>query len=240
MLKCNNINVKNILCDVSFEVKRGSFTSIIGKNGSGKTTLANCIASQRKYGGSISLGNTSMLDISPCDRARIMAYLPQSLPSPNISVYDLVTLGRSPHTSLGAKLNKSDIESIDNALAVTGMTMLSNRMVPSLSGGEKQRAFLAMTLAQNTDILLLDEPTAHMDMHVAAEFTELLNRLGKTLIVIMHDLSLAIKYADNVLILDSGKQIFFGSKKDLLVTETIEKNFNVRKIENDGEIIFTV
>lgn len=240
MLRCKNVSADNILDNISFEVRRGTFCAILGKNGSGKTTLARCIMSERKFDGKITLGGVSLCDISPRERAKKIAYLPQSLPLPNITVRELVSLGRNPHTSLGGKLGEKDKTALEKALAATEMLEFAERMLPTLSGGEKKRAYLAMTLAQDADILLLDEPTAYMDMSAAAEFAALLSRLDKTLIVIMHDLSLAAKYADDVLILHGGKQVFFGSKKECLGRCEIEKAFGVRRIEKDNDIVFLV
>lgn len=240
MLKCENIRVGEILDGISFEVRKNSFTAVLGKNGSGKTTLARCIMSERKYSGGITLDGAVLRDIPPRERAKKIAYLPQSLPSPNITVRELVSLGRNPHTTLSGRLSKNDARAIENALESAEMLEFSNRLLPTLSGGEKQRAYLAMTLAQDAEILLLDEPTAYMDMSAAAEFVKLLSRIDKTLIVIMHDLTLAAKYADDVLVLAVGKQAFFGSKKECLEKEIIEKTFDVRKIEKDGEVVFLV
>lgn len=240
MLKCENVHVGGILDGISIELQKNSFTAILGKNGSGKTTLARCIMSERKYSGDITLDGALLCGIPPRERAKKVAYLPQSLPSPNITVRELVSLGRNPHTSLCGKLSEDDTRAIENALESAEMLEFSNRLLPTLSGGEKQRAYLAMTLAQDAEILLLDEPTAYMDMSAASEFVKLLSRIDKTLLVIMHDLTLAAKYADNILVLNGGKQAFFGSKKDCLEREVIEKSFGVKKIEKDGEIIFLV
>ncbi|MBQ6893744.1 MAG: ABC transporter ATP-binding protein, partial [Clostridia bacterium] len=190
MLKCEKVSVNGIIRDVSFEAKRGKFTAILGKNGSGKTTLAKCIMAEQKFNGGITLDGIAINDIPSRERAKLVAYLPQSLPSPNITVFELVSLGRNPHINLYGKMNEADITAVQNAIRDTDMLDFSNRMLPTLSGGEKQRAYLAMMLTQDADILLLDEPTAHMDMAAAAEFAELLSTLNKTLIVIMHDLTL--------------------------------------------------
>lgn len=240
MLRSDNVGVGNILQEISFSAEKGSFTAVIGKNGSGKTTLAKCIMGEKIYTGMITLGGIAVTDISPRDRARKLAYLPQSLPSPNITVRELVSLGRSPYISLGGRMSAADLDAVEKALTAASLQALAERMLPTLSGGEKQRAYLAMTLAQDTDVLLLDEPTAFMDMSAASEFLKLLSKLEKTRIAIIHDLTLALKYADNVLILDGGRQTFFGSREECLKTCAVEKTFNVRRIENNGEIIFSV
>lgn len=238
MLECQNVCVKNIVRNISFTAKKGKTTVIIGKNGSGKTTVAKCIMGERKFDGKVLIDGNCQMTIS--ERSKTMAYLPQSLPSPNITVRELVTLGRTPYSSLVSRLSFADSEAIDKAISDCNLSGFENRTVSSLSGGEKQRAFLAMLLAQETEILLLDEPCAYLDMAASAEFCRLLSGLGKTLIVIMHDLSLAAKYADSLLILDEGKQVFFGSKKDALESSIIEKNFGVRRMGSDKDIVFLV
>ncbi|MBE6679980.1 MAG: ABC transporter ATP-binding protein [Ruminococcaceae bacterium] len=240
MLKCNNVTVKNILNDVSFEICEKSFTAIIGKNGSGKTTLAKCIMAQTKHEGGITVCGTDIRTISPRERAKKIAYLPQHLPSPNITVYELAVMGRNAHLSLGQKLGKCDTLAIDSALEKVCMSEFKDRFIPSLSGGEKQRAFLAMLLAADAEILLLDEPCAYMDMAAEAEFMQLLSMLDKTLIVITHNLSLAVKFADHLLLLDKGDRTFFGSKNECLDCGIIERAFGVKKKECNGEILFYV
>lgn len=240
MLKCENVTANKIISEISFEVKRGGFCAVLGKNGSGKTTLARCIMAERKFSGSITLDGTEIADIHRRERAKKIAYLPQSLPTPNITVRELVSIGRNAHTSLVGRLSENDMHAVKNALTATELADFANRFLQTLSGGEKQRAYLAMLMAQDAEILLLDEPTAYMDMTAASEFMRLLSRLGKTLVVIMHDLSLAAKYAEDILIIHGGKQVFFGSKEKCLAECEIEKAFGVRRIEKDGDIVFLV
>lgn len=240
MLKCDNITVKSILDGIAFDACEKSFTAVIGKNGSGKTTLAKCIMSQIKFDGSATLCGKEISGMSPRERARKIAYLPQALPSPNITVRELVSMGRNPYTSLGKKLGTADTSAIENALSLTSMCKFADRLVTTLSGGEKQRAFLAMMLATDAEILLLDEPCAYMDMATEAEFMGLIASLDKTLIVITHNISLAVKHADNILVLDEGKQVFFGSKEECIEKSVIENVFNVERIQTDKGILFRV
>ena len=240
MLKCEKINVKGILNDISFDIRDKSFTAVIGKNGSGKTTLAKCIMGQIKHGGCVKIFGNEMQNLSPREHAKEIAYLPQLLPSPNITVYELCEMGRTAHLSLGQKLCGNDVSSICSSLEKVGMSELKNRLIPSLSGGEKQRAFLAMLLATDAKILLLDEPCAYMDMAAEAEFMNLLSSLEKTLIVITHNLSLAVKHADDLLILDEGKQVFFGRKSECLSRGIIEKIFDVKACKCGEDVIFYV
>lgn len=247
MLQCNNVGVtlggEEILQSISFTLRPNTFTAVLGKNGSGKSTLAACICAQQKHTGQITLDGSVLASLSPRERAQRIAVLPQNVPTPNLSVRQLVSLGRNPYIGLSRRMDEDDFAAIDRALTRTDLTGFANRMLPTLSGGERQRAYLAMILAQDADILLLDEPTTYMDIRAEAEFLQLLKALtaeGKTLLVILHNLTLAAKFADDVLLLDGGKQTFCGTKAECLQKSAIESTFSVRRIDADGEVLFLV
>lgn len=241
MLHCENISVSGILDGISFTAARGSFTTILGKNGSGKSTLLSCLAAQRDYTGNITVCGENVKALPIRERAKRITLLPQVLPSPSLTVRELVSLGRNPYLSFGGRMGDADLDAIEYALVRTKMQSFAARVLSTLSGGEKQRAFLAMILAQDADVLLLDEPTTYMDLHAEAEFLALLRGLadaGKTLIVVSHDLTLAVRYADHVLLLDSGKAAFCGEKNACIAAGAIEKVFSVRRTEVGGETVF--
>ena len=245
MLQCNNVGVtlggKEILQNISFALRPNAFTAVLGKNGSGKSTLAACICAQQKHTGQITLDGDAITSLSPRERAQRIAVLPQNVPTPNLSVRQLVSLGRNPYIGLSRRMGEDDYAAIDRALTRTDLTAFADRMLPTLSGGERQRAYLAMILAQDADILLLDEPTTYMDIRAEAEFLQLLKSLtaeGKTLLVILHNLTLAAKFADDMLILADGRQIFCGTKAECLQTSIVESAFSVRRIDADGEVLF--
>lgn len=245
MLQCKSVGVtlggKAILENISFALRPQAFTAVLGKNGSGKSTLAACICAQQKHIGQIELDGSDLASLPPRKRAQRIAVLPQNVPTPNITVRELVSLGRNPYIGLSRRMGENDCAAIERALTRTDLVAFADRMLPTLSGGERQRAYLAMTLAQDADILLLDEPTTYMDIRAEAEFLQLLKALtaeGKTLLVILHNLTLAAKYADDVLILNSGKQIFRGTKEECLQKRAIESTFSVRRIDADGEVLF--
>ena len=241
MLQCKNLSVSSILEDVSFHAPHGSFTALLGKNGSGKSTLLSCLAAQRKFSGTVTVGTENLLTLSPADRAKRIALLPQIFPTPPLTVYELVCIGRNPHRPFGHVLRTEDRCVVEQSLMQTGIQTLSDRNLRTLSGGERQRAFLAMVLAQDADVLLLDEPTTYMDIHAEAEFAVLLRTLadaGKTLIVVLHDLNLAAKFSDRIL--ENGKLIFCGEKSDCLSAGVIEKAFSVRCSVADGETVFLI
>ncbi len=245
MLHCNHVGVtlggQAILTDISFSLRQNAFTAILGKNGSGKSTLAACICAQQKHTGQITLDGIDLASLPPRARAQRIAVLPQHIPAPSISVHELVSLGRNPYVGLSRRMGADDRAAIEHALARTDLCALADRMLPTLSGGERQRAYLAMILAQDADILLLDEPTTYMDIRAEAEFLQLLKALtteGKTLLVILHNLSLAAKFADDVLLLDRGRQAFSGTLSACLQSTVIESVFSVRRIDANGEVFF--
>ena len=240
MLKCSNITVKGIIKGVSFSLDSG-FTALIGKNGSGKSTLCECILTLKKHGGTVTLGEKNILCMPPSERAKKIAFLPQNLPVPNISVYELVMFGRSSHLGLLGKPSKADTYAVINAIKRVNLGGLEERMLPTLSGGERQRAYLATVLAEDADVLVLDEPTSFLDAAAEAEYVSMLKELAKcekTLLVSMHNLSLAAKYADNILILNEGQQTFFGTTSDAVGSGIIESTFGVRKITVNDDIFF--
>lgn len=241
MLHCEHISVSGILDGISLTAARGSFTAVLGKNGSGKSTLLSCLAAQRECTGKITVCGETVKALPARERAKRIALLPQVLPSPSLTVRELVSLGRNPYLSLGGRMGTADLGAIEHALSRTEMQSFAARALSTLSGGEKQRAFLAMILAQDADVLLLDEPTTYMDVHAEAEFLMLLRALadaGKTLIVVLHDLTLAVRYADHILLLDGGKSVFCGGKKACIEAGAIEETFSVRRVNIDGETLF--
>ena len=223
---------KQILTNLTFSLKPGTFTALIGKNGSGKSTLLGCINGRIPYTGEILLENRPLDTYPPREKAQKIGLLPQFLPDTALTAEQLITLGRNPHTGLTGRLQPADREAIASAIELTATQDLLNRAVRTLSGGERQRVYLTMLLAQDADILLLDEPTAHTDIGFTAEFLQLLRRLAetrnKTVLAVLHDLNAAVTYAHELFLLDQGR---------LVAPEEIETVFGVRKVPytEDGE-----
>ncbi len=216
---------KQILNGLDFTLERGKFTALLGKNGSGKSTLLKCINGQVRYDGEILLGDQPLKDCSPREKARKIAYLPQFLPRSALTAEELIALGRNPHLGLSGKLQTEDREQIERAIVLTDTQALRHRLLASLSGGERQKVYLAMLLAQDAEIFLLDEPTAHMDMDFTSEFLSLLRRLteeeGKTVLAVLHNLNDAVTYAHRLLLMNKGR---------LEDPAQIESVFGVQKI----------
>ena len=239
MLEIKNISViknkKEILRDVSFSVKPHTITAIIGKNGSGKSTLISCLTGESKYKGSIFFSDDDISLLSSRQRARIVSLLPQNLPAVLITVEKLVEMGRNPYTDIGKRLSEKDKNQIEKAIESAGITDICHKKLTEISGGERQKAYIAMVLSQNTRVIALDEPTTYMDVQVEKTFVSLIRELKekhkKTLLVVMHDLSRAVEIADNILLLDDGKVKNFGKTQDVLQSGAIEEVFGVARYE---------
>ena len=247
MLQFDGVTVefggRKVLCGVSFSLKAGRLTALVGRNGSGKSTLLGCVSQQVPYAGSVLYGREDLASMVPRRRARQIAILPQALPAPRITGRELAALGRNPYLDFTGRLGKADREAVEAALRDADALELGERYVDTLSGGEKQRAALAMILAQNTPLVLLDEPTAHMDLCYESEFLELLRELKqtreKTFLVVLHDLTQAVRYADDLVVLEDGKVLFAGSREECLEQEILEKTFGLKRYMAEDRIFFS-
>lgn len=251
MLEIKNLSVsfgqKKVLSDVSFALRPHRLTVLVGRNGAGKTTLLSCVNQQTLYTGTITEGEKNLALIPARERAKAIAILPQSVPTPHITAWELAAFGRNPYLDFTGRLSVADRQAVEAALRDADALELAERYADTLSGGEKQRVLLAMILAQNTPIALLDEPTAHMDLSYEGAFLKLLRKLKterkKTFLVILHDLNLAAEYADDLIVLDGGAVTFAGSREKCLKQEILEKTFRLRRYAvKDGEterIFFT-
>lgn len=237
MLEMNGISVsygsRRVLSDVSFSLAPHQITVLLGRNGSGKSTLISCINQRISYTGKITLDGINLSGVSPRERAKRITILPQILPSVSISVRELVALGRSPYVDLGKRLSADDKACILKAMEDTKILPLADAPIASLSGGERQNAFLAMVLAQNTDIVVLDEPTTYMDIERRLRFREILEALklrhGKTVLMVTHDISEAVRWADQIMILEDSRVVFQGAPDCCVASDVIERTFHVQK-----------
>lgn len=248
MLEFRDVSVsvgrKRILDSVSFALRPGTVTALVGRNGSGKSTLLACVNQQMSYRGQIFMGQQELSGLSPRERARQVAILPQNIPAPHIPARDMVAFGRNPYLDLTGRLREADLAAVEQAMEDTDVLPVAEQFADTLSGGERQRAALAMILAQNTPIMLLDEPTAHMDKSYEENFLRLLCCLkqtrGKTVLVVLHDLTAAVAYADDIAVLDGGKLLFSGTKEKCLDREILEKTFDLKRYTaEDGKIFFS-
>lgn len=247
MLEFHDISVrfgeKEALRHVSFALRPHRLTVLLGRNGSGKSTLLACVNQQVPYTGEILEGEKNLALLQPRERAKTVAILPQTMPTPHITVREMVAYGRSPYLDFTGRLTDKDRRTVEMALADAKAEEFAERDVDTLSGGELQRVRLAMILAQNTPIVLLDEPTSHMDQSHEGDFLELLTdlkqRKKKTILLILHDLTLAAEYADDLVVLDGGEIVFAGTKEECLSREIIEKTFGVKRYTVADKIFFS-
>jgi len=225
---CHQYDKNDILKNISFNVPQGSFFIIIGPNGSGKTTLLKIIAGLEKpTSGTISILNQIVNKYSIKELAKVLAYVPQTSPVDfPFSVLDIVRMGRSPHLGLFGDENNDDIKIAEQAMIFTHTDHLANRKINQLSGGECQRVSIARAICQEPQILLLDEPTAALDLGHQTRVMDLMEKLkterGMTIIMISHDVNLAALYGDNVLVLKDGEIIAQGTPNDVMTYETLE------------------
>lgn len=237
MLHFDDISVtcgkQTILERVSFSLRPGRITVLLGSNGAGKSTLLRCIAGTCMYSGTISLQGTDLQTMSPGMRARHVGILPQILPQTAFPCRTLVSLGRNPYTDAAGRLSDADRKQVQTAMELAGVTAFADRPADTLSGGEKQRIFLAMLLAQNPDVMLLDEPASFLDTAARKELFSLLRTLavhnGKTVLLVLHDLSEAMEIADDVLILAQRTIVYSGSRDACLNAGAVEKWFGVQR-----------
>lgn len=246
MLEVRSLSVvrqgKETLSGLDLSVSRGKITAVIGRNGSGKSTLLSALAGVRSYSGEIYFDKTELRSISARERAKKAAFLPQILPSPQFSVYELVSLGRSPRLGFSGKMGEIDLGAVQSALELVGIAHLAEKRADRISGGELRLAYLAMILAQDAQLMILDEPTAFMDAANERSTFELISMLKKeqekTVVLAVHDLSLALSFADDIVVLDGGKIVFCGSRDDCLDSGMIESTFNVTRHTDKSSVWF--
>ncbi|MFT4183462.1 MAG: ABC transporter ATP-binding protein [Rhizobium sp.] len=199
-----------ILDGISLSVPEATMTVLLGPNGSGKSTLLSVMARLlTPTGGTVSLDGKALHAMPTRDIARKLGLLPQSPLLPEgLSVYDLVARGRYPHQGFLRQWTEADEAAVEHALTVTDTLAFASRPVDSLSGGQRQRCWIAMVLAQETPVILLDEPTTFLDLHYQVEVLDLLRTLtrdhGRTIVAVLHDLNFALQYADRLVFLKDG------------------------------------
>jgi iron complex transport system ATP-binding protein len=223
-----------ILKNVSFRLAQGSFLSIAGPNGAGKTTLLNLLSGLLKpTAGSIRVDDTVLQSYSIRHLAKKIAVVRQELvPVFEFSALQVVSMARTPYLGTFAFENEADRQAIADALEMTDTARFADRPLNHLSGGERQRVFIARALAQQTPILLLDEPTSFLDMKHQVGIYDLLKRMqqeyGKTIVAVTHDINLTIQYADQALLLGADGCYHTGKTNDVFSPQRIEKVFGVR------------
>ncbi|MBQ9989647.1 MAG: ABC transporter ATP-binding protein [Lachnospiraceae bacterium] len=221
-----------LLKEVSVSFPRGKITTILGPNGCGKSTLLKVACNlMPATEGEVLLEGKRIREMKPKKVARQVALLSQSHQPPEIEVADLVSYGRFPYRKYGQGITKEDKRHVEEAMERVNMADYRHRLVNKLSGGERQRAYIAMALAQDTELIFLDEPTTYLDIHIRFELMELvreLNRSGKTIVMVLHDLNLALEYSHNLILMEAGKIVTTGSPEEIITSGEMDRVFQIR------------
>ena len=232
-----------VVREVTATVEVGEWVALLGPNGAGKTSLLRAIAGLLPCHGVVSLNDVPAAALGRRERARLLALVPQEPETPPwLTVAEYVLMGRTPHLGPLAREGAADREAASRALARLDLEALAERTLGTLSGGERQRVVVARALAQEAPIVLLDEPTAALDIGHQQHALELLDALraseGLTLVAAMHDLTLAAQYADRVLLLDEGRVVAEGAPVDVLTEEALAEHYgaSVRVVTVDDRI----
>ena len=221
------------LKNINIDIKENKVTALIGPSGCGKSTLLKTLARLIKpISGDIVIDGKKVTLMPSKQLAKVLGLLPQSPVVPEgITVWDLVSRGRFPYQTMLKSMSKEDFEAVEEALEIMGITDLANRCVDELSGGQRQRVWIAMALAQQTDILLLDEPTTYLDIAYQVEILDLLTDLNRrrntTIVMVLHDINLSARYADYIFALRKGKLIKQGSPDEVITSELIDTVFGL-------------
>ena len=224
---------RTVVDDLSLAVPDGRVTVVVGANACGKSTLLRGLARlMRPTGGAALLDGRDVHRLPTRELARTLGLLPQTpVVPPGVTVADLVARGRTPHRGWFARWSPADDAAVAEALGLTGTVELAERPVDELSGGQRQRVWLAMALAQGTDLLLLDEPTTYLDLAHQVEVLDLLvdlNRArGTTVVMVLHDLGLAARYADHLVALRSGRLYAEGPPADIVTEQLVRDVFDL-------------
>ena len=223
---------RDIVHDLDLDIPTGTIGAIIGANGCGKSTLLKALArllAPKK--GMVALDGKSINTLPTKTVATIVGLLPQSPVAPEgISIADLVSRGRHPYQGLAHSWTEEDERAVAHALTVTGLAELADRPVDEVSGGQRQRAWIALALAQQTDILLLDEPTTYLDIAYQLEVLDLLSELNATehttIVMVLHDLNQAVRYTDWILAIKDGRQAYLGAPEQVISERMVAEVFN--------------
>jgi iron complex transport system ATP-binding protein len=233
-----SLDERPVLREVEVEAASGEWLAVVGPNGSGKTTLLRALAGLLPYSGSIRLHGREVRAWAPRERAKALALVRQQTDLPfAFSVREVVAMGRAPHRGWLSPLAGGDDDVIADAITELSLAELASRPVNALSGGEQQRVLLAQAMAQQAGLLLLDEPTAHLDVRHRLDVLDRVRALvrdGRTVIAAMHELDWAARYADRIVVLHRGRVAASGAPPDVLNPALMERVFGVRAEVESG------
>ncbi|MBC8206084.1 MAG: ABC transporter ATP-binding protein [Kiritimatiellaeota bacterium] len=228
----------SILKGISFSVAEGEYISIIGPNGAGKTTLMRCLLGMYVYEGSVRIDGTECSQANSRELAKTISYVPQThdMEFP-LTVRDFVMMGRYPYLSPLAPAQKRDIEAVEKALEVTGTGSFRDRLLRTLSGGERQKVYIAAALAQETPVMLLDEPATFLDWKHQADVMQLLKKInrecGATIVAVNHDLNSAAHWSDRIIALKEGAVLLDGPPAEIIQPGPLKELFETTFIRKE-------
>lgn len=222
---------KKVLDDISFEIPQGKVISLIGPNGAGKSTVMGILSRLlKKDSGEVIFQGKELSQWKSRDLAKKLSILTQSNNiQMKLTVKELVTFGRFPYS--GSRITSEDEKIIDQAISYMELEEYENRFIDELSGGQRQRAYIAMVIAQDTDYILLDEPTNNLDIYHSTNMMKIVRRLcddlGKTMILVLHEINFAAFYSDYICAFKNGKIASYGRVRDVMTKENLSKIYNV-------------
>lgn len=220
-----------VLKNVSLAIPRSAVTVIVGPNGSGKSTLLKALAGILPSEGSVRLDGQELLGLPGRELAKIAAYLPQNRSVPEITVRNLVLHGRFPYLSYPRRYRQEDLAAAEAAMKKMGIPELADRNLSTLSGGQRQKVYIAMALAQDTPVVLLDEPNTFLDISHQLQLMAQAKNLaadGKAVVLVLHDLSMAMDCADSLAVLFRGTCLIQGSPQEVFLSGCLDSAFGVR------------
>jgi iron complex transport system ATP-binding protein len=226
-------NGTSVIAGVNIEAMRGQVICLLGPNGSGKTTILRTLAGLLEpVRGAVYLRGSLLEKMKPADKAKnVAAAFTETISIPFASVFEIVAMGRTPHTGFFGKLSAEDKRLIHESLELTGASPLAGRKYSSLSDGEKQRVMIARALAQQTGVIILDEPTSHLDIKHKIEVLRILNRLsrerGLTVILALHDIDIALKICEYAVIVKDGRIAASGSPEDVIDKTSLNRIYGI-------------
>lgn len=242
MLNIQNLSTgypgKPVLQNIHASFPAGQITAVLGPNGCGKTTLLKALCGVLPAKGQVYLEDVDLMTLPAKQRAKQVAYLSQSRPVPDLTVGDLVLCGRYPYTAYPRQYTPEDEAAAQDAMARMGMEELARCPISQLSGGQRQKAYIAMALAQDARVILLDEPTTFLDVAHQLQLLALLRQLareGKTVVAVLHDLQSAMQTADHILLLDKGCVAAQGTPETVFASGQLDRVFGVEVCRTSTE-----
>lgn len=243
MLELRNISAgygkKTVIQHISANIPSGKITALIGPNGCGKSTLLKAVCGIIPAGGDAVLDGIPLFKLPQKQLAQHVAYLPQNRPVPDITVQKLVLHGRFPYLGYPRRYRQEDLNAANSAIAQLGISELADVKLANLSGGQRQKVYIAMALAQDTDVVLLDEPTAFLDAAsqlLMLHHAQMLCKNGKTVLIVLHDITQAMQFADSLLVMSHGEVAAVGNPQKIFSSGILNSVFDitVKRVLSDG------